>query len=72
MTNQPLSKDRLEKTMPKTLITDPDRDTSTYNPTVQATSACKQKTIQTKETQGICEKAQSVVTKIFRLTAQYP
>ena len=56
MTNQPLSKDRLEKAMPKTLITDPDRDTSTYNATGQATSACKQKTIQAKETQGIYEK----------------
>ena len=42
--------------MPKTLITDPNRDTSTYNPTGQATSACKQKTIQTKETQGLYEK----------------
>ena len=63
MTNQPSSKDRLEKTIPKTLITDPDRDTSTYNPTGQATSACKQKTIQAKETQGLYKKAQSVVTK---------
>ena len=49
--------------MPKTLITDLDRDTSTYNPTGQATLACKQKTIQAKETQGIYEKVQSVVTK---------
>ena len=49
--------------MPKTLITDADRDTSTYNPTGQATSACKQKTIQAKETQGLYKKAQSVVTK---------
>ena len=52
--------------MPKTLITDPDRDTSTYNPIGQATSACKQKTIQEKETQGPYEKAQSVVTKVLQ------
>ena len=43
--------------MPKTLITDSDRDTSTYNPTGQATSACKQKTIQAKETQGLYKKS---------------
>ena len=43
--------------MPETLITDLDRDTSTYNPTGQATLACKQKIIQTKETQGIYEKS---------------
>ena len=57
--------------MPKTLIIDLDRDTSTYNPTGQATSTCKQETIQTKETQGISKKHKVWSPKVFKKTAQY-
>ena len=49
--------------MPKTLITDPDRDTSTYNPIGQATSACNRRQSKQKKPKGFTKKAQSVVTK---------
>ena len=58
--------------MPKTLITDLDRDTSPYNPNRPSYFNMKIEKNPNKETQGIYEKAQSVVTKVFRQTTQYP
>ena len=69
--NQPLSKDRLEKTMPKTLITDPERDTSPYNPNRPSYFNMQTKDNTNKRNPRDFEKAQSVVTKVFRQAAQY-
>ena len=57
--------------MPKTLITDSDRDTSTYNPNRPTYFNMQTEDNPKKETQGIHEKAQSVVTKVFKLTTKY-
>ena len=69
--NQPLSKDRLEKTMPKTLITDLDRDTSSYNPNRPSYFSMQTKNNPSKRNPRAFKKAQNVVTKVFRLAAQY-
>ena len=55
----------------RTPITDSDKTLQPITQIGQPTSKCKQKKIQTKETQGIYKKAQGVATKVIRLIAQY-
>ena len=61
--NQPLSKDRLEKTEPKTLITDLDRDTLTYNPNRPNYFSMQAGNNPSKKGSRDSEKAESVITK---------
>ena len=54
--NQPLSEDKLEKTEPKTLITDLDRDTLTYNPNRPNYFSMQEGNNPRKKTQGLLKK----------------
>ena len=61
--HQPLSKDRLEKTEPKTLITNLDRDTLTYNPNRPNYFSMQAGNNPSKKDSMASEKAESVITK---------
>ena len=58
--------------MPKILVTDSDRDTSTYNPNRPSYFKMQTEDNPNKRNLRAYKKAPSVVTKVFRLTAQYP
>ena len=57
--------------MPKTLIIDPNRDTSPYNPNRPSYFNMQTQNNPSKRNPRAFEKAQSVVTKVFRQIAQY-
>ena len=54
--------------MPKTLITDLDRDTSPYNPNRPGYFSMQTENNPSKRNSRDFEKAQSMVTKVFRQT----
>ena len=60
--NQPLSEDRMEKTKPKTLITDLDKDTLTHNPNRPKYFSMQTVNNPSKKGSRAFEKAQSVIT----------